>query len=387
MVLHRTRRHKKRTPRIRRRAKPGAIPGTILAPRDALSPRITLCTFDRNQVDFQEIDSVDALKSTVDPSRVTWVNVDGLGDAQVIKELGQTFSLHRLALEDAVNVHQRAKVEDYENHLFIVLRMVSYDEELQSEQISLFLGEHFVLTLQERVGDCLDPVRERLRRGHGRIRQSGADYLAYAIIDAVIDSYFPVVDAAAEQLEVLDEEIAEGDGANSIATLHDVRQDLLLLRRAIRPARDALSRLVSDQPRLIGRETQLYIRDCSDHAVQLIDLLETYREMCTGLRDLQMSTVNNRMNEIMKVLTIIATIFIPLSFITGLYGMNFDTSHAWNMPELKQPFGYPVALAIMSFLAGGMVTFFWRKGWIGGRTDRERVARSQLSEPARKEEH
>jgi magnesium transporter len=379
MARHKRKRRPKRTPRIRRRSAPGALPGSIVVAPDAQQPHITVLKYDNGQVEELTLKSLDQLPRQPDESHVTWVNVDGLGDARTIEELGKSFRLHTLALEDAVNVHQRAKVEEYDDHLFIVLRMVSLGEELESEQLSLFLGKGFVVTLQERRGDCFDAVRERVRKGHGRIRQLGADYLAYAIIDAIIDSYFPIVDDCGERLESLDEEIAAGQLYGSTRVLHDVRHNLLLLRRAIRPLRDELVRLFPGRTNLITEETQFYFRDCYDHSVQLIDLLDTYREMCSDLRDFYMSAVNNRMNEVMKVLTVIATIFIPLSFITGLYGMNFDTKQPWNMPELHWPFGYLFAIAVMLAVAGSMVVFFWRRGWIGRRFDEDTMPNSDDS--------
>lgn len=360
----------RRTPRIRRQTAPGTSPGTILAPPDAPPPRITVMKYNARVFEERRLERVGQLKGFVDDEHVTWVNVDGLGNAQVIETLGEVFALHRLALEDTVNVHQRPKIEEYDDHLFMVIRMVTLGESLESEQVSLFLGQNFVLTLQERAGDCLEPVRERLRKAFGKIRRRGADYLTYAIIDSIVDSYFPVVDNYGERLETMDEKITEMQNGRRIVNLfgplHDVRRDLLLLRRTIRPLRDALSRLQPERSEMVSSETYFYFRDCHDHSVQLIDLIETYREICLDLRDYQLSSINNRMNEVMKVLTVIATLFIPLSFITGLYGMNFDTSQTGNMPELALPYAYPAVLLVMLSVAGALISFFWRKGWIGG---------------------
>jgi len=316
--------------------------------------------------DLQEenIEKVDELRDMLGSSPVVWINVDGLGDATTIKNLGEIFGLHALALEDVVNVHQRAKVEEYCEHLFIVVRMVSRPEHLESEQISMFLGKGFVLTFQEHPGNCLDPVRQRLRMGRGRLRTAGADYLAYSLLDAIVDCYFPLVDDYGEQLELLDERITANYAPQLMHELHDVRGDLMFLRRAIRPLRDALVKLMPDPMSLISAETQFFMRDCYDHTIQLMDLLDTFREMCSDLRDFYLTTISNRMNEIMKVLTIIATIFIPLSFIAGVYGMNFD-----NMPELHWSLGYPFALAIMSAVAIGLLIYFKNQKWIGGSND------------------
>ena len=250
--------------------------------------------------------------------------------------------------------------------LLIVTRLVALiAEHLESEQISIFLGKNFVVTFQQRSGDCFDPVRERIRTSRGRIREAGADYLAYALIDAVIDTYFPVVEQFADHLDDLDEEVATRQTPTVTDRIHGVRNDLLLLRRSVWPHRDALNELVRDQHPLITDETRVFLRDCYDHTVQLIDLLEVYREMCADLRDYYLSLVSNRMNDVMKVLTIIATIFIPLSFVAGLYGMNFNTALPGNMPELNWPYGYVGAISVMVVIALGMLIYFWRRGWIG----------------------
>jgi magnesium transporter len=243
--------------------------------------------------------------------------------------------------------------------------MVKTGQQVETEQLSLFLGKNYVLTIQEEPGDCFDPVRQRIRQSSGRVRQVGADYLTYALLDTVIDSYFAIIDLFADRLEALDDEIPLGQGLGVNERIHDVRSDLLLLRRAVRPHRDAVNGLVRDEHPLIRNETRVFLRDCYDHTIQLTETLEVYRESCNALRDYHLSVMSGRMNEVMKVLTIIATIFIPLSFIAGVYGMNFDPDLPGNMPELKWPFGYAFALGLMALAAGGMVLYFRRKGWIG----------------------
>ncbi len=274
------------------------------------------------------------------------------------------FHLHRLALEDVVNVHQRAKVEEYNDHLFVVLRSLQDGKTLEQEQFSLFLGKGFVLTFQEKHGDCLNPIRDRLRKSLGSIRSSGSDFLLYAIVDAIIDSYFPIVDDIGETLEILDDQLSNNTVQNFFPKLHSLRGDLMQLRRAIRPARDALLKLSPESHSALTKDTQFYFRDCFDHTIQLIDLLDNYRELCSDLRDFYLSTINNRMNEIMKFLTVVGTIFMPLSFIASLYGMNFDTKKPGNMPELGWSYGYEFALAIMALVGCGMLYFVWRKGWL-----------------------
>ena len=363
-----TRSHRRRRlkPRFVRRTRPGAIPGTIQAPKDALQPVIQVIAYGPRETIDQEVQNVEDVPAFRKEHAVTWMNVNGLGDAKVIRQIGKIFELHDLALEDVVNVHQRSKVEPYANHLFIVARMVSVSEgEIQTEQVSIFLGRNYVLTFQERPGDCFDPIRKRIRHSTGRIRQAGPDYLAYCLLDAVIDSYFPVVDHYADLLEDLDQQISVLQNLDAVPRIHDVRHDLLLLRRSIRPHRETLNQLLRDESELLTPETEIYLRDGYDHTVQLIEFLELYREMCADLRDYSQAISSNRMNEVMKMLTIIATIFIPLSFIAGVYGMNFDPQRSrWNMPELEWTFGYPFALGLMLAVAVMFIVFFWRKGWM-----------------------
>lgn len=298
---------------------------------------------------------------------VLWVNIDGLGDVQLIARLGEMFRLHRLALEDAVNVRQRAKVELYEDHLFIVARMLAFNAQIESEQVSLFLGDGFVISFQQGVpGDAFDPVRDRIRKGAGLIRRMGADYLAYELLDAIIDGYFPVLEEMGERLEQLEDEILIRPQAGAVGRLHDIKRELLTLRRAAWPLREATNSLVRDANRFLSDETRVHLRDCYDHAIRIIDFVETDRELASDLMDLYLSSINQRMTEIMKVLTIISTLFIPLTFIAGVYGMNFDTSKSgWNMPELTWPFGYLFALGLMVLTVIALLFYFRRKGWIG----------------------
>lgn len=359
-------RKKHRHPRFRRQTKPGAMPGTVLSTAGAAKPKIYVMAYGPDKLVEQQVSDPAEASSIRVSHAVTWINVDGVGDAATIKQFGEVFHLHSLALEDVVNTHQRAKVEAYDDHLFIVVRIASYSEQqLETEQVSIFLGKDYVLTFQEdREGDCFEPVRQRLRQATGRIRSVGADSLAYALIDAAIDGYFPVVDHFADYLDALEDDITTHARPATIGKLHAIRNDFLLLRRCVRPHREALNELIRDEHPLIKNDTRLFLRDCYDHTVQLIDLLEVYRESCSDLRDYYLSIVSNRMNEIMKVLTIIATIFIPLSFIAGVYGMNFDTHSNWNMPELRWKYGYVFAWSVMLIVAAGLVGFIRRKGWL-----------------------
>ncbi len=365
MPRTRTRKHHRpKTPRIRRRHFPGASPGIVVAPDDALGPSIAVIQFSESVLIEQVITDVSLVGDFLADDSVTWINIDGLGDAATFHTLAQVFGLHRLAMEDVVNVHQRAKVEDYDDYLFIVMRMVTMRGHLDNEQVSMFLGKNFVLTVQERPGDCFDPVRGRLRHSKGRIRKAGADYLAYALIDALIDGYFPVVDSYGERMEQLDEQISTGRSVHTMDAIHGLRSDLMALRRAIRPLRDELNHLHANADGFFTKDTTVYLRDCYDHTNQIIDLLDSYRELCANLRDYYMSIISNRMNEVMKMLTIIGTIFIPLSFIAGVYGMNFNNEMPWNMPELNWPFGYVFALVLMLGVGLGLLGLLWHKGWL-----------------------
>jgi magnesium transporter len=332
-----------------------------------MAPRPVISAFAFGPDDFveQQIQHPGQLRGLLGQWPVIWVCVEGLGDAATVAEIGEIFGLHALALEDVVNTHQRAKVDDYGDYLFLTARMVSLGERLETEQIGIFLGQNFVVSFEERPPSTLfDPIRERIRSRHGSVRQSGADYLAYCLLDAIVDGYFPVLDEYAERLEALDEQVAEGNTRHTMARIHDVRVDLLMLRRAVWPHREMIHALIRDPHRLLSQETRIHLRDCLDHLVAIVELTETYREMGSDLREYSLSMVSTRLNEIMKVLTMIATVFMPLSFIAGVYGMNFNTERPGNMPELNWAFGYFFALGLMAVVAGGMMLHFWRRGWL-----------------------
>jgi len=299
---------------------------------------------------------------------VVWIDMDGLGNLGAIRSLGEEFDLHGLALEDVVNVHQRPKAEDYESALFIVLRMPTTGSRVGTEQMSLFVGDGFVLTFQETPGDWFEPVRNRIRDPRSRLRTNGPDFLAYTLIDAVVDAFFPILEDLGEQLEDLEQDIMEDPRHEHVPLIHKFRRDMLMVRRAVWPMRELINGLLRDDHPSIDAKTQLFLRDCYDHTVQLMDMVDTNREIIAGLIDMHLSAASNRMNEIMKVLTIIATIFMPLSFIASLYGMNFDPAKSpWNMPELEWHFGYPIVITAMLSVAGAMLIYFRRKGWLGGK--------------------
>jgi magnesium transporter len=356
---------------FRRRADPGAPPGMLKV--DPQAPAPALHVFSYGPEDFEETkpDSVNSIRALLGKRPVTWVDVAGLGDAKTLEAVGDLFRIHNLALEDVVHVHQRAKVEPYEEHLFIVARMATPQERFSTEQVGIVLGRNFVVTFQERRGDCFDPIRERIRKAKGRIRRAGPDYLAYAILDATVDHYFPVLERMGLELEAIEDAILEDPGESTASAAHRAKRELRSLRRALWPHREVLNTLMRDPSDFVTEDTSLYLRDTFDHVVQIMELLENLRELAADLLDLYMSSVSNRMNEVMKVLTIIATIFIPLGFIAGLYGMNFDPEASrFNMPELGLPFGYPLCLLAMAVAAGGMLLYFRRKGWLGAHRGR-----------------
>jgi magnesium transporter len=351
--------------RIHRRQVPGSGPGSLVADPQSPKPAIRVIAYGPDGIVERSVDTPEGVREFLGVWPVTWVNVDGLGDLATITQLGTIFNLHVLAIEDVVNVHQRAKVEQYPDYYFIVGRMVELNARVETEQLSLFLGKNFVLTFQEIPGDCFEPVRERIRKAGGRIRNVGPDYLAYALIDAFVDHYFPVLEHYGENLEALEDEVILKPQREVITRIHDVKRDLLTLRRAAWPLREALTTLYRETTPLITAETRLYLRDCYDHSVQIIDLLENYRDIASSLTDIYLSSVSNRMNEIMKVLTIFTAVFIPLNLVAGIYGMNFNTERSpLNMPELNWYWGYPFALGLMALLASVMLVYFGNKGWL-----------------------
>jgi magnesium transporter len=360
-------------PRIRRSTAPGTRPGTVTVAPDARPTTIRVMAYDKDRVVEQAVDDPRELQAFLDKWPVVWVDVVGLGSEQVLRAIGEIFRIHPLALEDVAHVYQRAKVETYDENVYIVLRIPDPSNEQLTEQFSMFLGRNYVVTFQERPGDCFDLVRAGLRHANSVTRQGmRPDYLAYRLIDASIDAYFPVLETIGDNLDKLDDPTSVGDTNRAFAELHAVRRELLMLRRAIWPLRDGISELRSEVTPFITDTTRLYLRDCYDHAVQLIDLLESYRDIAGDVRDFYLSSISNRMNEIMKTLTVIATIFLPLSFIAGVFGMNFNTEVSpWNMPELNWRYGYPFALSLMAAVAAGMLYYFKRRGWLRGDPSRE----------------
>ncbi len=350
----------------KRHTRAGARPGTLVIPKESPAPVIRHICYDQQGIQESEISNVDDLKGILQPGSINWIDIQGFGDRSTMQQIGSIFHLHPLLLEDIVNVPQRPKAESYGDQLLVVVRMFRLEaqddtglQEIDMEQVSLVLAKGHVLTFQERHGDVLDPVRKRLRSGKGIIRTRGADYLAYAIADTIIDGYYPVLESVGDQLEALENDVIHNPSQDVLVVLNRLKNELINLRRAIWPQREAINALIRGDHELIDGEVSIYLRDTYDHCVQTSEVAEMFREMVTGLMNTYLSSVANRTNEVMKVLTVMASIFIPLSFLVGVYGMNFEY-----MPELHYQFSYPLLWSVMFGTAAGMLVFFWRKGWL-----------------------
>lgn len=353
----------RRKHKIFRKPRPpaGASPGTLLLPSGAPEPRLFLMQYNAETLLEEPVKDLRTIRERLRADTITWIDVQGLGDEATLRTLAEIFSIHPLALEDVVHIPQHPKTETYQLHQYFVTRMIrlSPQVELESEQVSIFIGKNYVLTFQERYGDVYEPIRNRIRRA-APVRRMGADFLGYAVIDATIDGYYPAVEALGEQIEALEDTILNGACDESLGKLQDLRRKLLSVRRAIWPQRDAINTLIRDETPMISDAVCVYLRDCNDHCVQLIDVIETYREMSASLTELYISSLANRQNEVMKVLTVMASVFIPLTFLVGIYGMNFDY-----MPELHTRWGYPALMILMFVVAVGMLAYFRRLGWWG----------------------
>ncbi len=347
-----------------RKKQVGSAPGTLVytGPEPLEPVGVSLIEYDEDHVDERVLPLDSDFHDLAASSRLTWINVDGLSDLELIRGLGSAFDLHPLVLEDLVSTGQRPKAEEYDEYFFLVLRMLTMGPDRRSvlsEQVGIVLGSGFVLSFQERAGDVWKEVRERIRGKGARIRSRGADYLAYALIDAVVDHYFHVLEAMAEAVEELEVEVLEAPTTETMHQIHKLRQEMLVVRRAIWPLRDLTNALIRTESELIEARTEIYLRDVYDHSVQVMDTSETLRDVTSGLMDLYLSSVSNRMNEVMKVLTIMASVFIPLTFLAGIYGMNFE-----NMPELSLPWAYPTLLAVMIVVGVGLIYLFKRRDWL-----------------------
>jgi magnesium transporter len=359
-------RRRRRDAAFSRRSLPGSAPGTLIVDPNAPKSKIHLIAYGPEKIIEKDVEDAQTVRPIINQWPVTWINVAGLGDLSVITHLGEIFNLHRLTLEDVINVHQRPKVEQYKDYCYIVVRAVHDKEGYASEQVSIFLGRNFVLSFQEQTAEYFDPIAVRIREGKGRIRIAGPDHLAYALMDAIIDGYFPLLERYGELVESLEDAIVARPVGRLIEQIHELRHGLLLLRRAAWPLREAMTMLYREPIPLISDDERIYLRDCYDHMVQIIDLLENYRDVTSGLMEVYLSSISNRTNEIMKVLTIISAVLLPMTLIAGIYGMNFNP-HAsfWNMPELEWKWGYPFALGFMALVALILLFYFRIKGWLG----------------------
>lgn len=327
------------------------------------SHNVKLTIMDYNETQFQEkeVKTIEECFPFKNESTVTWINLDGLKQAENLEKLGNCFGFHPLVLEDILNTEQRPKTEDFDTYIYTVVKMINYNEssgELEFEQLSLILGSNFVISFQEKEGDIFNPIRERIRNGKGRIRKMGADYLVYALIDAVVDSYFLIPEKLGEKIEYLQEELVADPTTKTLDEIQNLKREMIFLRKAVWPLREVVNGLERAEQTLMKKTTSIYLRNVYEHTIQVIDTVETMRDMISGMIDMYLSSVSNKLNEIMKVLTVISTIFIPLTFLTGLYGMNFK-----HMPELEWHNGYYVVLIVMVVLSGSMLTFFKQKKW------------------------
>jgi magnesium transporter len=354
---------------------PGEPPGTLRARDEPVrrKPIIKLIEYDRTHLEETVIEDREELVSHLDNQRVTWINIDGLGDIEVLRTLGSKFNLHPLALEDVLDTAQRPKVELYDNYLFIVAHMLYLDrgKVMCGEQVSMFLGKHFLITLQEEADfDVFEPVRARIRNANGTIRKMGPDYLAYALLDSIIDHYYPVLEDVGAKIDLIEESLVDlQPGRSPVGELHGHKRALTQIRRFIWPVRDLVNFMLHEESGIITKPAKVYLRDCYDHTVQLMDLVESYRDVLSGLMELYLSAVGIRTNEIMRVLTVISSVFIPLTFIAGVYGMNFahevdGKKLPWNMPELFSPYGYIACLLFMLAVAIFQIVYFKKKRWL-----------------------
>lgn len=338
----------------------GARPGTLVIPADAPPARIRAVIYGPDSVEERDIADVSELK-TLPPDKIMWVDVQGLGGESVLRALGDYYGMHPLALEDVVNVPQRPKVEDYSDHTLLVTRQLQWTAGSPPTftQVAIFLGDNYVLTFQETPGPGLNQILERVRAGRGPIRRSGPDYLAYAIVDAIVDGYYPLIQAIGERLEQWEVTVFTHPSPRMLDGIGQSKSLLVTARRVMRPQRDALAELLESDTSRFSEHVRVYLRDTLDHCNQLVEGIDSDREVATGLVNTYLSVVGHRTNDIMRVLTIMASVFIPLTFMAGVYGMNFE-----NMPELHSARAYPILLIVMALTAAGMLTYFWRAGWI-----------------------
>lgn len=342
--------------------KTGAPPGTViyLGEKESAEVKITLIEFNEKEFVEKDFYAIDDCIKLLNPEMVNWINVNGVHDVALIEKIGRQFGIHPLTLEDIVNTHQRAKFEDYDKYLVSIMKMISYDTEIRSEQLCVILMEGIVISFQEpQGGDAFDMIRNRIRQGKGRIRRMGADYLAYALLDAVVDFYFIILEKIGDKIELLEEEVITEPSKATIQKLHFLKREMIFVRKAVWPMRELINNMERSETDLIKPTTDIYLRDVHDHTVRVIDTVETYRDLLSGMMDIYLSSVSNKMNEIMKVLTIITTLFVPVTFIAGVYGMNFEF-----MPELHSQWGYFGVWVVMLSMITSLLIYFRIKKWL-----------------------
>jgi len=349
---------KKRTQKI------GLPPGTLVhvGEKKVEKTKITIIDYDAEHLEEKIAKTVDECFSFKDKPTVTWINIDGIHEIEIIEKIGTHFDLHPLTLEDIVHTEQRPKMEDFEHYIYVVLRLLIFDEienEINAEQISIILGSNFIISFQEMEGDVFNHVKDRIRNGKGRIRKMGADYLAYALIDAIVDNYFVILEKLGEKIESIEEELVTNPRPETLQTIHELKREMIFLRKSVWPLREVVNSMERGESSLIQDSTTVYLRDVYDHTIQVIDTIETFRDMLSSMLDIYLSSISNKMNEVMKVLTIIATIFIPLTFIAGIYGMNFRY-----MPELEWHYGYFTLWIVILIIASLMILYFRKRDWL-----------------------
>lgn len=350
--------------------KAGLGPGTVVFVGERKVEKTTISIIDYDEANYQEkqVASIEECFPFKDTPTVTWINIDGIHDIGVIEKLGVQFDFHPLILEDIANTGHRPKMEETEHYIFLTLKMIYFEAqggEIIAEQVSIIFGENYVISFQERAGDVFDSVRERIKKTVPRSRFLGSDYLAYSLVDATVDHYFSVLENIGDGIESIEEELITNPGTRSLQSINDLKRELALMRKRVWPLREVVGSLERTESKLVHKSTRIYLRDLYEHVIQVIDTVETFRDMTSSLLDIYLSSVSNKMNEVMKVLTIFATIFIPLGFLAGVYGMNFDHSASpFNMPELGWRFGYLFFWLIAILLGGGLLWFFRRKGWL-----------------------
>ncbi|MCK9275662.1 MAG: magnesium/cobalt transporter CorA [Syntrophales bacterium] len=344
--------------------KAGLPPGTLvhIGERKAEMVKIGLVNYNKDAFQEKEVRNIEESLDFIDASTVTWINIDGLHDTGLIEKIGSNLGIHSLVLEDVLHTTQRPKIENYEDYILIVLRMLYYASdvhEIKSEQISIILGSHYVISFQELEGDVFEPLRERIRHNKGKIRKSGADYLAYGLLDSIIDNYFVLLEKIGIQIGELEEELSTEPQKQTVEKIHSLKQEIIFLRKSVWPLREVIAECERTESDLIKEDLSFYLRDLYDHTIQVIDVVETYHDLLSGMLDLYLSRMSNKMNEVMKVLTIFASIFIPLTFIAGIYGMNFKY-----MPELEWKWSYPVFWVVIIVAALVMLAFFKKRKWL-----------------------